>query len=522
MAREFPEALRVLAETGKVMLSVRLEQLERHFPGLLNMRISTVDLQVVALMNPTRVSVQLTQLGTGMVRLKAKPGTSPLNSSDLAPEDDWLGTEDAEWPIKIHVSSSETAVFSGLSRQETTGLGVITANERGAFEDLPGASNWSVDMSMKENEVIPGTLFDVLVTFVLSGYYDAELKDAVMAVASSSRPLATTSFISARQVLPDAYYSLIHYGKLDWDISDRMLSLSGTPNQLRNLAVMLPLLPNGPEHGRCYCYYPIRIQVASGAVDVLTALPQFRLTLNGLTLEAAFTGPASTEVTWDFGDGTPLVLGANVQHTFARPGRHEIMTRLVRDQNLFEYRSVAVVSANHAVVTPLIVTPVFSASAVGEDGTVAVTVSAPDSSDVSLDCSVGALRRRSNSDSVTLNLAPGSYVLDFLATRKLPARFYSKQRYLPTETIELYRGRISTNRTFDLTSGAENTTSANAFSTLLFGNGDVVISPVDRWTVELPVANNPWLTSVSSADIAEFDGGELADAILTLEFLNAQ
>jgi len=77
-----------------------------------------------------------------------------------------------------------------------------------------------------------------------------------------------------------------------------------------------------------------------------------------------------------------------------------------------------------------------------------------------------------------------------------------------------------TNRTFDLATGAETTTSPNAFSTQLFGNGNVVLSPVDRWTLELPLAENPWFMSVSPTDIAEFDGGELADAILSLEFLS--
>ena len=156
MAREFPETLRALADTGKVMFNMRLEQLERHFPGLLNLRISSVDVQPAALMDPTRVSMELKQTGVGTVRLKAQPGVSPLNNSDLAAEDDWLAAQDGNWPVKIHVSSAETAVFTGLSRQETTGLSLTAASERGAFEGLPAASSWSIDMSMKENEVIPG------------------------------------------------------------------------------------------------------------------------------------------------------------------------------------------------------------------------------------------------------------------------------------------------------------------------------------------------------------------------------
>ena len=244
--------------------------------------------------------------------------------------------------------------------------------------------------------MVPGTLTDVVITFVLSGYYDAELNDAVTAAAASARVLATTSYISARNTLPDAYYSLAHYGQLDWDISDRMLTLNGTPNELRNLGIMLPLVPDGPEIGRCYCHYPIQIQVASGTVNVLTVLPQFTTTPNGLTLNCAFTGPAGTQVNWDFGDGTPLAQGSSAAHTYARPGRYEVMTRLVLGSTLVEYRSAVVVSANHSAAAPLAVTPTFSASAAASDGTVTLTVSTSGGAqDVSLDCSAGTVRARS-------------------------------------------------------------------------------------------------------------------------------
>ena len=51
MGREFPETLRRLAETGEVTFGLRLEQLERHFPGLFRLRLSSVDVQPVALMD---------------------------------------------------------------------------------------------------------------------------------------------------------------------------------------------------------------------------------------------------------------------------------------------------------------------------------------------------------------------------------------------------------------------------------------------------------------------------------------
>src|SRR2546430_13500292 len=98
--------------------------------------------------------------------------------------------------------------------------------------------------------------------------------------------------------------------------------------------------------------------------------------------------------------------GLSVQHTFTRPGRYQVQARLVKNRNLFEYRSAVVVSANHSVVSPLILTPVFSASTVGEDGTVAVPRSPPDSSDVSLACSVRALPRPRKSRSASLMSPP--------------------------------------------------------------------------------------------------------------------
>jgi hypothetical protein len=514
MAREFPETLQVLADTGAAMFSLRLEQLERHFPGLVALRISSVDLQPVALMDPTRVSVELTHLGTGSVRLKGQPGNSPLNSTDLDADGDWIPNVGSEWPVKIHVSGPETALFSGLSRQEAASLSGITASERGAFEGLPGASSWQIDMSMAENQVVPGTLADVIVTFTLSGYYDRQFQSVVG--GAEPRNLARTSFVSARRTLPDAYYSLVHDGVLNWDISERMLSLTGTPNELRNLAVLLPLAANGPELGRCYCRYPVQVVVtAAGTASAANAMPSVTLTPAGLTLACTFTGVAGTQVSWDFGDGTPLVAGLTAQHSYARPGQYEVLIRLAREGRLVEYRAAVVVSAVHPPVAPLVVVPEVIGGAPA-NGTIPVTIT-PLAGEVSIDCAAAGQRKSATSGSVTLNLPPGLHTIDFLATRKLSGRFYSRQCYQPVVPVALSRGRVATNRTFDPDTGADNTAAPNALATRLFGNGSVV-SPVDRWTLELPRDENPWFVTVSPSDVAEFDGSELSDAVLSLEF----
>src|SRR5262249_275236 len=56
LAREFPDLLRAIGETGEGTFIVPLERLERHFPGLFNLRIDSVDVQPVALMDTTRTS----------------------------------------------------------------------------------------------------------------------------------------------------------------------------------------------------------------------------------------------------------------------------------------------------------------------------------------------------------------------------------------------------------------------------------------------------------------------------------
>jgi hypothetical protein len=89
---------------------------------------------------------------------------------------------------------------------------------------------------------------------------------------------------------------------------------------------------------------------------------------------------------------------------------------------------------------------------------------------------------------------------------------------LPDEAVTLTRMRAATNRTFS--NGTETTTQPNPLAIHVFGSdpSQNPLSPADRWTLELPLAANPCFLAVSSSDVAEFDGSELSDAILSLEY----
>jgi hypothetical protein len=139
-------------------------------------------------MDANRFSVELRHLGSGQVRLKANPdtlsgqgSTSVLKVNDLpiAP-DGWLPQLVNDWPIKIRISEPQANVYSGLARQDAAAaFPIASSGQRNAFEGLPAASAWEIDMSSRDNALVPGTLADLLITFALSGYHDLQLRDAV-------------------------------------------------------------------------------------------------------------------------------------------------------------------------------------------------------------------------------------------------------------------------------------------------------------------------------------------------------
>lgn len=515
LAREFPEALRELRDNGQMTFSLRLEQLERRFPGLFNLRISSVEVLPLALMDATRFSLNLTHLGSGQVRLRTQPGTPPET-----PTADWLSGLETEWSVKFRTTGPDTAVFSGLTRQEQAGLpSFFISNQRGAFEGLAGASSWQIDLSMKENRIVPDTLADLLMTFTLSGYYDTALRNAID--HAPRKPLASTAWFSAHQHFPDAFYQFNRAGRMEWQVTPDFLALQGSLGELQNVAVLCSPSQKRPDLGRLMCSYPIEFEIdATGTVRMLRELPRVALTTNGLVLSATLNTPAGSSVTFDFGDGTGLADSATLPHTYAKPGRYDVRIRIARAGRLTEYRAAVVVSRQHTVLPPCIVIPQLPTTA-APDNTFKLrpSLQPQPAEPLSVTWRIDNHEPDAGSDPVTFTLGPGRYVLRFSAIRPLKARFYSQQRYTPTAPLMLKGLHLATNRTFDVTTGAETTSNLNAFGQHVFGpSPSATLSPIDRWTLELPLEDNPCVVSVSSTDMKQHDLGELADVFLALEY----
>ncbi len=294
---------------------------------------------------------------------------------------------------------------------------------------------------------------------------------------------------------------------------------------MHNVAILCAPSRKRPELGRVMCSYPVEFELeSSGNVTVLRTLPTgLSFTTSGLSLNT--TIPAGSSVTFDFGDGTSLSDGSALPHTYARPGRYEVQIRIAANGRLTEYRAVVVVSRQHAVLPPCIVTPSLQSTVEGNKVMLQPSLQVPSGEALTAIWNIDGLKADSGSSPLTFTVdrpdasKPRRYVLRFSATRPLTARFYAHQRFAPTVHIPMNGLHVATNRTFDVATGNETTNALNAFGQHVFGLGpSSVLSPTDRWTLELPLEDNPGLVNVSSADVKQHDLGELSDMFLALEY----
>ena len=519
LAREFPEALQELRDNGKMTFSLVLEQIERRFPGLFNARLGAVDVLPVALMDSTRFSLELTQTGSGTVRLPEQPGDAPVSlPANVSAQERALETS---WRQRIRMNGPETAIFSGLSRQEANSVFPFMSNgRRNAFEGRPAASTWQLDLSMRENQVVPGTLADLLITFTLSGYYDSGLRTAQEKIARSSTVL--TKWISARQTFPDAYYEFNRTGKMNWNVTADQLTLTGSAGRLRNLGVLLLPAPRRIQFGRLQATNQIDFRIqADGTLDVLSEIPEITFVLgaggNPLQLSAQVTLRAGAQPRWDFGDGKRPETVTSAVHIYDRPGNYEITLRVVRNGRLTEFKAEVALSRtlNQQLKPPVTAFPRFTKAA----GTATPLIATVDG-DVVASWKLNGQDTLKGNEVSFAQLAPGDYTLFYRAMRKLNGRVYANQRFLPEESGLLMESlNLTSNRRFNDQSGVElPNPSPTLLTKRLFPDTGTEISPVDDWVFELTGADNQFLQTVSNNDVLQNDFSSLQDLVLALEY----
>jgi hypothetical protein len=239
---------------------------------------------------------------------------------------------------------------------------------------------------------------------------------------------------------------------------------------------------------------------ASG-VTVFTPVPEIGVAQTAaLTVQVRAVLNSASELTWDFGDGTPVlrilrdststIPPAQGTHTYAKPGRYVLTLRCVQDESLSEFRIGVVVSRSQKLGDPLIVfLRRFTFDPTNRSLTVAAAGAVQDAS--RLLWRVGDLTAEGNV--ATFTLKPGHHTLEFAAVRHLHFRTYGKQRYVnggDAPPLALSGLGVTTNRRFDErgkeingTGGLTPVPGRNELATRVFGGGE--ISAVDDWTFEL-------------------------------------
>jgi hypothetical protein len=376
---------------------------------------------------------------------------------------------------------------------------------------------------------VPGTLADLLITLTLSGYHDPELREAID--RSPRTTTAATRFLSGRTTFPDALYEFNRSGRMAWKVTRDLLTLTDTLGAVRNVAVLLLPTPGRANYfGSVMSHCEVQIRIAStGEMVVLSEIPEVTITLGGAANPLSLTAqalPAGAEISWEFGDGSARQPGADQQHTYAKPGRYTVSLRVVRDGHLSEFELDVVVSRSHAdgLKPPVTVFPTLTRDETSTDipdghTRVMGTTDAPAGDAVIANWRVGD-QGGLKGNRASFDLKPGDYTLFFTAVRSLKAHMYCTQRHLTAPVIDFNGLSLATNRRFDLegnqTTGVGTNPPANLVAAHLFEEG--VLSPVDEWTIDLPLSDNAFLRSVSATDVEQYGLAEIQDVILAVEY----
>ena len=345
------------------------------------------------------------------------------------------------------------------------GVSVASSGQRNAFEGRALAGGWQIDMSARENQLVPGSLADVLITFTVSGYHDSGLRAAID--GAKLQTTALTSYLSAQQIFPDAFYDFSRTGRMLWKVSGEGLTSNNDLGRLRNIGFSLRPAVANEQFSRLMTRLLVNLRVnqdtagnVNGVMPLLTNIPTCVITQPApMTVQVSATmgQPLPSELTWDFGDGSPVLGGtvsgtppqmqATGSHVYKKPGRYTLKVRCVRGEILSDFRFSVGVSRTNRLGEPLFVT--LNRVTLTPEKLIKFEAGGMVQQASRILWRVGQVFAEGNS--ATFKLKPGNYVAELVTVRKLSFKAYCRQRHRvkPSNPIPLAGLSGTTNRTFD-------------------------------------------------------------------------
>lgn len=505
LARDAPAALVDLQRDGQAVIPLPLRLLETRLPGLHNLRVGTLSVQPVALMDPLRLSAEVTHLGLGQVRRRA--GTVRSNEASIG---GWLPSLADRWPVAIQVTPAQTYVYTGLAAVDAGAAApTTTLAQTNPFEGVAAASAWHLDLTAERNGIVDGSLADVLLTFVLTGMHDASLAAEIM--GADVPPDARTQYLSAADTFPDAYYTFQRTGDLRCTVPADLLGPRARTARLRNVGFSAVPAADTSTFTALTSRTRARLLVrADGTVDWLDPVPKMTITLAGTTLHAELSEAVS--VHWEFGDGEDAE-GLTVDHVYQRQGAYEVTVTAMYPSGARQVWTADVVADPSDLALPPATAVPTVVGALAADG-VTVTVSAR------LDGGVTGRWRLSGRPTTQGSTAewtvlPGIYRLDAIAMRPLKATVSCDQRASSTAQLPAVGGLLCTNRIFDALGVEQSPANRNDLAAQLFSAGE--LTAADVWHLVVTPEDNPFLRTIDELGRPAMAWQAVSDVTLVLE-----
>ncbi len=581
LARDFPQCMQELRDNESVIVPITLKYLEQRFPGLYNMKISAIELHSAALMDPTRFSVELTYMGSGVIRTASESvdresprcditiNNCALTSDDppvLDPENldsNWLPFASEEFPVNVLLRHVETAIFSGLSAtEESSYYQSYSSQQKNAFEDCPSAAGWRIDMSMKENRIVPGSLADIVLTFYMTGYYDSNLKELIEEQNAVEETYVTNVF-SAHNQFSDEYFNFQRTGNLSFKITPGHLTTNRNIRELRELSfAFLPAI-RSEIHTRFQSIYIAELEIdTAGNVTEFNPMPRFFIRntpgagstnmdvditiVNALSMNAANIEVFSSENPVPIPTVVPASGSSTITFSFRRQGRQELVIRDLTAGTLKEYKIEIFVSNANPVKAPVCYYSKLEAPVIISHPATDTTPALPDTMKLIFSCKKlnssftevradGSKYSRlilidsetgqalSNASSFSTQITSDEFVVP-TANKKVVAiltyfepmkvKFICNQDYVDLPPYDLVENRLRTNN-INATTTDDATTAA--FTNQLFAPPKIK-SPVDNWNVKLDPAVNGFIKVYDCDGNERIDMSIFNDVLLTMEY----
>jgi len=228
--------------TGRIEFELRLDDLDKVYPGTYARRLETVELEVEGVLPAGGVHGTLTNAGISRYR------TEDINN------------------LKVRIQPKETIVLSEYRVRNDALIFPADPRQLKLFEGAGVESTWVVELPRFSNDLDYRAISDIRLTFYCKAKYDRNLEAAVRAqLAALPGSQQAGRLIPLRWTFPDAFFHFQDTGRLVFSLTPLDFPYNIVDPQIRQVGIVMVTDPGVNPTG-----WQVRLQVPA-APDTLIA-----------------------------------------------------------------------------------------------------------------------------------------------------------------------------------------------------------------------------------------------------------